>query len=828
MGPGAEIEVKAYDSQDYAASARYLEVFHRLNPEDFAITKRLGFAYKEIGRYEEAHDLLFQATVETPEDYVVWWWLSDAQRLLGEYDKAYDSILSARDAAPENVRQELQQYVDYTESLGSKSPSWATFEKHREFARRHEKNRRVRRVIAEYMNALESVPPPQGTREDEGPVRRAWVNNQIGIQYNQLKQPAMALEYFWRSLRIFQAEKSRADEMMVYQNLGVTYRVLGETVLERRSEYFQLAFHYWGETAKIAVELNDVPYTRFSRAGQLICGLEAFGLADPRVAEMRAANLLELPWSGPVNEFTTGTVALAELACRMAEKDYAGARVVGEMAVEFYSKSGFLLDNEEAMRIYLQLARAYIQQGHYVEALKQADLADAVLARLRVFMDVEAFARSINPTALVGIATARASANVLKGDFDGALRSIETYQIQARTDVIGSRVLEQASLTDYATEKDLISRGLVLIEQDLANSDAATAPEESKRLAERIAHDKARLAWLEKGVRFSAAEAVSYRSVPRLGPMERVNAWPADAQMVSLVSDEYGAVVLVSDAQGSWGTVLPDLNTTKLRGLAEAVVAALPQGPEAAVPALDALSAQVITPIQEKLTAKTLYFGVNSVLAGVPCELLRAQGDFLLAKHDVAYTPCTSYLIHTNAGQKLESTAVRVVCADAACAPLQAAFPGAAPCATELCAAHSADSAGLAVISAPVDLAAIDPMLASLNLGAEGISDGVLYAAELLGARVNANTVWLIPGVAADAWQAERFVGLEEGFLQAGARQIVRPLLPISEAAQARLLATGAGGVVTLEALSAAKRAALAENPADLSPGFVGYFGAAR
>ena len=88
--------------------------------------------------------------------------------------------------------------------------------------------------------------------------------------------------------------------------------------------------------------------------------------------------------------------------------------------------------------------------------------------------------------------------------------------------------------------------------------------------------------------------------------------------------------------------------------------------------------------------------------------------------------------------------------------------------------------------------------------------------------------MWLIPGVAADAWPADRFVGFDEGFLQAGARQLVRPILPLSAAAQARLLPVGAGGAVTLEALSAAKRAALAENPADLSAGFVGYFGAAR
>lgn len=825
MGAGANVEVQAYDSQDYATSALYLEVFHRLNPGDPAISKRLGFAYKEIGRYEEAHDLLFQATVDAPDDYVVWWWLSDAQRLLGEYEKAYDSMLTARDVAPENQRAELQTYVDYTESLATKVPAWSVFEKHRDFARRHEANRRVRRVIAEYLNALESVPPPQGTREDEGPVRRAWVNNQIGIQYNQLKQPEQALAYFWRSLRIFEAQKSDADVMMIYQNLGVTYRAMAEKSPEHRTEYFELAQKYWAETSRLAAIVNDVAYIRYAGAGQLLCAVEAFGVEDPRVVALRATNRKELPWQGPINEFTTGTVALAELACRMAEKDYAGARVVGEMAGEFYSKSGFLLDNEEGMNVYLKLSRVFAEQGHFEEAVAQADLADDVLTRLRSFMDADAFARSTNPIALAGIATARARAAVLKGDFDAAMHAVETYRLQARADIVGGRVLEQAYLNDYATEKDLLTRGLVLLEQDLAGLGANADPAEATRLKDRIAADTARLAWLSKGIRFAAAEAVSYRSVPRLGAMERATAFPADTQWVSVVSDAYGSVVLVSDAKSAWGLVLPDLDGDALRGLADAAVAALASGADA-VPALDALSAQLIAPIREHLTAKTLYFGVDAALGNVPCELLRDQGKYLIATHDVGYAPCTSYLIHTDESPAVDSTALRLVTADAAA--LQAIFPQGGACATELCAAHAADAAGVVVIDAPVDVAAVDPMLASLTLGAEGIYDGALYAAELLGARVNSNALWLIPGEAKEPWQFARLVGFDEGFLQAGVRQVVRPLLPVDAAVQARLLATAAGGAISLESLSAAKRAALAENPAQLSPAFVAYFGAAR
>lgn len=828
MGVGVNIEAGAYEQQDYAAAARYLEIFHRLNPADKDYAKRLGFALKEIGRYEEAHDLLFQATVDTPEDYVVWWWLSDAQRLLGEYDKAYDSILTSRDLAPENVRQDLQSYVDYTEALGTNVPAWSVFEKHREFARRHEKNRRVRRCIAEYLNALETVPAPQGNRarEEDDRLPRAWVNNQIGIQFNQLKQPDQALEYFWRALRIYEEATSEADVMLVYQNLGVAYRALAETNPDRRVEFFTLAERYWGESSRIAKAQGDVPYIRYTGAGRLYCAANAFGVADPRVVELREANRKELPWQGPLNEFSVATVALAELECRVLEKDHAGARVVGEMAVEFYANSGFLLDNEEALNIYLKLAHTLTLQEHYEKALEQIDAAQAVLDRLREYMDADAFARSTNPTALAGIATARVRAAIAQEDFNAAIRAVEVYRLQARTDLVGNRILNQAYLADYATEKDLIQRGLALLEKDVAAINEKTAPEEAARLQARIATDKARLAWLERGVRFSAEEAVSYRTVPRLGPLERASAWPADTQWVTFVADSYGAFALVCDAQAAWGLALPDLNAESLRTLALTAATGLTVGADAAVPALDALSAKLIAPIRDRLTAKTLYFGVDPVLAGVPCELLRDQGQFLLATHDIAYTPCTSYLIHTAAAPTNGSNAQRLVATNAAA--LQAALPQAVACVTELCAAHAAESAGVVVISAPADLVPSDPMLASLALNAEGLYDGSLYAAELLGAKPNANAVWLIPSTTPETWNPGQLSGFEEGFLQAGARQVVRPVLPVSEATHAKLLGVASNGTITLEALSAAKREALAATPSDLSPAGVILTGTAN
>lgn len=825
MPVALELAEQAYAQQDFKKAAPLYEVLHHTDPDNLTYRKRLGFALKEVGRYEEAHDLLFQASVEDPSDYLVWWWLSDTQRLLGDYKKSYESMVTSRDAAPEVEKQALQQYVDYTEILGTDVPSWTVFERHREFARRHERVGRLRRTIAEYMSALDTV-PPTGPKADDAPLRVAWVNNQIGIQYNQLKEPEVALDYFWRALKAYGDVKSQSDVMMCYQNLGVTYRLLAENDAQRRGEFLELGAKYWGESLKLAESLKDVPYTRYARAGQLQCLVLARGVANDEVKALRAANKMELPWSGPISEYTTAAVAVAEMMCRMVEGDYAGARIAGEMGVEFFAQSGFLLDAESAVQIRLQLAQAFTRQGHFDEALKQADLAQEKLDVVRSYLDTDSFTRSANRENLRGIAVARVRAAVLKGDFAEAQRQADSYTLQARTDLLGSKVFDEAAKNDYVSERELLRRRLAALEADLAAAGSAGPAEAVARLTARVAADKARAEWLDKGVFFRAADAVNYRAVPVLGPLELAPSWPADTRLVTLLSDAYGTVTLVQDGKAAWGADLPEAREADLHALTQAVTAhALTDAPQA-ISALDTLGAKVLAPIKDKLTAKTLYFAVDGVLGQVPMELLRTDGAFLLAGHDVAYVPSASYLIHQREMPRVAGEQPRIACAGAGCEAWGNALPGAARCADEACVTAAEASTRLLLIAGEIDLNVSDEMLSAVTLEASKGEDGRLHAAELLGAQLRAEAAWFAP-ISVGTWSAGAWGAFEEALVQAGARAVVHPLLPVDEAAQATVLGA-ARGPLSVASFSEARRAALAADPAKLGPAFVCLFGVAE
>lgn len=825
MPVALELAEQAYARQDFKAAAPFYEVLHRTDPDNLMLRKRLGFSLKEIGRYEEAHDLLFQASVEDPSDYLVWWWLSDTQRLLGDYKKAYESMVTSRDAAPEVEKQPLQQYVDYTEMLGTDVPSWTVFERHREFARRHERVGRLRRTIAEYMSALDTV-PPTGPKADDAPLRVAWVNNQIGIQYNQLKEPEVALDYFWRALKAYGDVKSQSDVMMCYQNLGVTYRLLAENDAAHRTEYLELGAKYWGESLKLAETLKDVPYTRYARAGQLQCMAMARGVDNDEVKALRVANKAELPWSGPIAEYTTAAVAVSEMTCRMIEGDYAGARIAGEMGLEFFAQSGFLLDAEVAVQVRLQLAQAYTRQGHHEEALKQADLAQEKLNVVRSYLDTDSFTRSANRENLRGIAVARVRAAVHMGDFAEAQRKADAYTLQARTDLLGSKVFDEAAKNDYVSERELLRRRLAALEADLAAAGAAGPAEAVARLTARVAADKARAEWLDKGVFFRAADAVNYRAVSVLGPLELGPTWPADTSLVTLLTDAYGTVALVYDGKTSWGVELPEAREAELRALVQTVTTHALTDAGQALPALDALGAKVIAPLKEHLVAKTLYFAIDGALASVPAELLRVEDTFLLAAHDIAYTPSASYFIHQREITRITGEQPRIACAGAECETWDKLLPGASRCADESCVTRADASTRLLLIAGEADLNVSDEMLSAVTLEATKAEDGRLHAAELLGAQPKAEAVWFAP-VSVGTWGPGAWVAFEETLMQAGARAVVHPLLPVDMAAQAAALGA-ARGPLSVASFSEARRAALAEDAARLGPAFVCLFGVAE
>lgn len=798
---------QAYAQKDYRGALPMYELLHQIQPDDPEVTKRLAYTLKENGRYEEAHDLLFPLTVEYPNDATSWWWLGDTQRLLGDYAGAHESIQVARDAATLTEKASYDQFLAFTETLGTSVPSVETFNAHHEFAERHLRGRRERRAIAEFMTALELL--PEASKQEEGLANVGVVNNQIGIAYNQLKDPDAALDHFLRAAPLLKQAKNAEFMASCNQNLGITYRLLAGLHPERRNEYLEAGAKYWQEALKVSEESKNLEYIRYTRAGALLSLSAARAADDADVKALREANMKEVPWSGPVNEYTVAQACLAEFYCRLREGDFAGARVMGELAAPFYAQSKFTLDVEESLRLRIDLAHLHTEQDHPDTALTEVDLAGAKLSEVRTYMDAEAFARSLNAVVRGDIATAAARALVLKGDMEGAQRVANAAQVQASEDLVAGKVIDQHGALDYVTEKELIARRQKGLQADLEAAKKANATAEIARLEARLAQDAQRAAQLEKGVFPSPADAVSYRPMPPLGPAEFSAGWPTDTQLVSVLTDEYGSVALVFDGKTSSGTVLPGVSREVLRGLAEKAAAATTE----AAQSLDEMSGKILAPILDKITAKTLYFAVDGPLAGIPMEMLRAGGAPLLAKHDIAYVPSASHLLRLATTTRGGGKGLRVV--EVGAKDLAGLAGGAAGCVTEVCVAHPTEAVAAMVVHAPGNLKTADPMLVALELQPEGTYDGTLYATNLLGAQVKCDAVWLYLHGDGVVQNLAAVSALEEGFRHAGAHAVLLGAGPGPDKLAQDLLAKAAAQQLTLAAVSAAKREALAAQPND-------------
>ncbi len=364
-----EAAMAAYEDEDYTVAVGLLKDAYALDPEDAEVAGRLGFAAKETGAYELALKVLENAVNLKPDDHYYWWWLSDTQRLLGKYADAVKSMECARDLAPAESREELQEYVAYTTILASDTPSWETFDQHLRFAERHRNLRRVRRQIEEYVNALDVAPEFESDNQ-QALGRLAYTYQQLGVQYLYIEEPDPAIDYLKQAIEYTRQGNATQEIMRQEQFLAIAFQVKAAREPNEAPILYEHAVTHWNNALHAAGEVEDIPYHRYLQ-GRLVDVLCRFrSLDDPVLAEIRKENLKEVPWQGPVNEYSTADAVMGEARCRLLEGDYAGARILYEMALPYYDQSKYLSDYQRASELYLDLAWTYFQQGHEKESLE--------------------------------------------------------------------------------------------------------------------------------------------------------------------------------------------------------------------------------------------------------------------------------------------------------------------------------------------------------------------------------------------------------------------------------------------------------------------------
>lgn len=731
--------MQAYENGDLRPAAAMLSLAADFDPRDAESLGRLGFARKELGEYEGAVDALRRAIQEDPAEFQYHWWLGDTLRLLGDYEGGAQSMLTARDLAPPERFDELNDYVEFTRGLASSEKSWVNFDRHVQMAMRHDGLRRSRRCAAEYLRAAE-VAPEESDENNDRPLRVGLSRVNTGTQYTFMKEPDVAVEYFQRALEYFDTEKHRVWVMRTHQNMAVAYRVWAGQDQPRRKAHLAAAAGQWERALEHARAIEDIEYIRYAQGALLRDLADAHGVGDERVDKLREANLLELPFRGPINDYSVAAVALGELACRVSEGDFAGQRLIIEMITEYYDEPRFLLDTEEAARLKALLAAVYHHQGHHKLAMETAREAAVRFTGIRDFIDADAYTRSDNEMNVRHAAATFMRAAIASGSLDQALENFDRLRQTQTENLLGNKVRDEAHYTDFATELELVRGRIPRLEGALREAEGARDAARSAFLRERLEKDRARAAWLERGAVFARPNTLAYRPAPLLDPAAVRAALPEDTTLVAYTFDRHGGVAVVLSRDAAEGVLLDGLGEATARELVAACREAFAKDPGAADEALEQLHRLLIAPIGHLLKTPVLQISPDEALHHLPFEALRRDGRALIEDFTVAYTPGGSRLVHLMDRNRMEKDRLRVAVrgdaaqADALAAAYETAEVLAGDDATES-AVLNPRGADVLHISAPADFTPFDPMLGAVILAPDAGNDGHLHAAEWFAAR---------------------------------------------------------------------------------------------
>ncbi len=736
----------AYEKEDYTAALGLLKDAHALDPDDAEVAGRLGFAAKETGAYELAMTALTSAVELAPDNYYYSWWLSDAQRLLGRYTEALQSIERARDLAPAESREELQAYVAYTTILAGNTPSWENVDQHLHFAERHRELRRVRRQIEEYVNALEVAPEVEpGDMKALG--RLAFACQQLGVQYLYIEEPDPAIDYLNQAVRYTRDGEMWSELMRQEQFLAIAFQLKAEREPGAAPVFYETAVTHWNLALDAARAAKDIAYARYLQ-GRLLETLSRFRpLNDAALTELRAANLKEVPWQGPVNEYSTADAVYGEAQCRLREGDYAGARILLEMTAPYFDQSKYLSDYQRAAELYLDLAWIFFQQSHWNESLDQAAKAEAKIDEARKFMDADTFNRSAARRGQRRVATARARAYIAQAMAGEAFAAMEGFHAQDFKALLGALLEDDTRRTDAASEKSVVQRRIPMLESHLAAARDAGDQQEAARLEQRLVTDQARLRWLGRDLTFISPQTLNFELLSPAAFEEAQGVLDDGVLLVSFLFDSRGGTAVCVSRNEVKGAVLTWNDYETQQAVQALRDAADPEALKNAAPAFhEALFAPLALP-----EAHTLIIVPDACLAGLPNDAMEATG----AWQSVAYIHTASRLVALKAKQETVPARLRYVKGregmdDALCG-------GSGPLGAPRCLDGEALAVGAVISDVQADEAlhlgcilkqeASDTLLSELVFGT-ALPDNALPIARLLGMKIPAAVVvldWVLP-----------------------------------------------------------------------------------
>lgn len=787
----------AYQEGRFEDAVKMLTVAVDFLDEDASLLGELGYSQKTIGHYEQAVANLTKATSLDGARSDLWIWLGDAQRLVGNYEEAYRSLLTARDVVAAEFTADVDNFIEYTQKLNDLTPSWDNFEQHRDFAKRHEETGRALRLIAEYALALRVAPQP-AEDDKENLYRIGWVQMQMGTQYAFIKQPALAIDYFEQAIATYTQSKSDADLMRVYQNVALACEQLAERYPKNRVEHLEKAAKNWESALSMATSAGEPAYMRHTQGGLLATLAAIRPKDDPRIVELRAALEKEIPFRGPINDFTVASATRGEIECRLLDGDLGGARVLIELSDSYYQTTGFLVDLEHRAAAQARLAEIYYAQEHYKKAGEVAEVSLQQVQSLRRFLDADAFQRSANPQTMRRAAAVKTLAAIAEGSPELAFEAAERYQLQFAQDLLGSRVKDEAWRNDLATED------VLLLEREgwyKAELEKATA-----------ARDVARMDWMQ--ARLDEIQARVKRIVPAqaLTPAAKLSYTPQSLSSITDLQDQFPQdvnVLYLLTGKAATAALLfskGEVKATDLPGATEAVVqqALLALRGAEGTAALDTLKTSLLDPLRDSLPKSgTLVLVGDQLTSLLPLRALDPANEALPATLRICSAPsATTYMQIARAR------------ANAGAATIAGLDPATGDFATAL---TTATAGGGLLLSASIDLTTEDPTLALWSAtGAEPAA--TMLTAGLLPLdiphRLLALNFDITPG--SDALTQHHFAALAESAWRSGAGAIILNQWPVAPEVREKFFKTLGDNLASLEPIEAfqlAQEAIHAEHP---------------
>lgn len=652
LGAGARLEGLARKEADDAygkgqnkVAVPLLYAAHIFDPADALTLRRLGFAGKSSGYYEVAYDALRRATLEQPASYEAWWWLADTERLLGFYAEAVVSMERAQELAPPDEAEKLVEYIAYSEYLADPTPSWEGFHIHRDFAERHQTTRRMRRVVAEYQEALALVPafPADDT---EAWARIAWVAQQMGYHYAYLQEHWTAIFYFERGARLYERTGVPTDIARCLNNAADSYSVLADTQPMQKNALLDEAIARRERALELVRTATDLQQSRYTMGRLLENVVDRRGSENPRVKELRQLAANEIPWTGPIEEYPFAAIAVGELACRVAEGNLGGARQLLERVRTYFAASPYLEDTLRLARLDTIYAHLHQQQGHAGAAMESARNAMTAAAQVRGFLHAEAFLRSTASVSYRYGACALVRGAIAGGDFVGAMAASEEYRGGWLNTLLGDAAAGESHFADLALEEELAAIRIGEIEADLAEARAEGEADRAARLEEHAARERAGLRRLRARPGDEAITRLLAVAVNPATPPALLEALPDDALYLAYHTDRWGGCVVTAGTEGLGGAVLNEAAEDRLVEAVVALQQAMAGRGDAAAP-LSALAEVLVTPLAQGLGGRRLLISPDYVLHGVPFGPMPLGDGFLVQAHDVAHVLSGGHVLRT-------------------------------------------------------------------------------------------------------------------------------------------------------------------------------------